>query len=81
VQVYRYFVRLSGMHAVHAARALQTALSGLPGVLDAEVRLGEAVIAHDGELSERDLRNAVIEAGLGVLELVEERRRRLPLLE
>jgi copper chaperone CopZ len=69
------------MHAVHAVRALQTALAGAPGVTNVDIRLGEAIIAHDGRLSEKLLRDAVGHAGLGIVGLSEDRRRRLPLLE
>lgn len=78
---HRFYVRLSGMHAVHAVRALQTALSGAPGVTHVDIRMGEAIIAHDGRLSEKQLREAVQNAGLGIVGLSEDRRRRLPLLE
>ena len=77
----RFFVRLSGMNAVRAVRALNTALGGLPGVTNADVRMGEAIIAHDGQLTEKALRDAVTQAGLGVVSLSEDRRRRLPFLE
>ena len=78
---HRFYVRLSGMNAVHAVRALQTALSGAPGVTDVDVRMGEAIIVHDGRLSEAVLRDAVKQAGLGIVGLSEDRRRRLPLIE
>lgn len=77
----RFFVRLSGMNAVHAVRALNTALGGLPGVTRADVKMGEAIIAHDGQLTEQALRAAVKQAGLGIVSLSEDRRRRLPFLE
>jgi copper chaperone CopZ len=69
------------MNAVHAVRALTTSLGGLPGVLNVDARLGEAIIAHDGRLSEKLLREAVQVAGLRIVNLSEDRRRRLPLLE
>ncbi len=69
------------MNAVHAVRALNTALGGLPGVTRADVRMGEAIIVHDGRLTEKALRDAVKQAGLGVVSLSEDRRRRLPFLE
>jgi copper chaperone CopZ len=78
---HRFYLRLSGMHAVHAVRALNTALGGLPGVTHVDVKLGEAVVTHDGQLSEKRLRDAVKEAGLTLTNLSEDRRRRLPLLE
>lgn len=66
---------------MHAVRALNTALGGLPGVTHVDVKLGEAVVAHDGRLTEKRLREAVGEAGLTLTNLSEDRRRRLPLLE
>ena len=69
------------MNAVHAVRALNTALGGLPGVTNVDVKLGEAIIAHDGRLGERTLREAVKTAGLTITNLTEDRRRRLPLIE
>ena len=78
---HRFYVRLSGMNAVHAIRALQTAVGGLPGVINVDAHLGEAIIAHDGRLSEKMLRDAVNVAGLRIVNLSEDRRRRLPLLE
>jgi copper chaperone CopZ len=78
---HRFYVRLSGMHAVHAIRALTLALTDAPGVTHVDVRMGEAIIAHDGRLSESTLRKAVQHAGLGIVGLSEDRRRRLPLLE
>jgi copper chaperone CopZ len=78
---HRFYLRLSGMTAVHAVRALNTALGGLPGVTHVDVRMGEAVIAHDGRLTEAMLREAVAQSGLTILNLSEDRRRRLPLLE
>lgn len=78
---HRFYLRLSGMNAVHAVRALNTALGGLPGVTYVEVKLGEAIIVHDGRLSEKALRDAVKHTGLTITNLTEERRRRLPLIE
>lgn len=66
---------------MHAVRALTTALGGLPGVTHVDVRLGEAVVVHDGRLSEAVLREGVKHAGLTIVNLSEDRRRRLPFLE
>ena len=77
----RFYLRLAGMHAVHAVRALNTAIGGLPGVTNVDVKMGEAIIAHDGRLSEKALRDAVKHAGLSIVNLSEDRRRRLPFLE
>ncbi|HYV96974.1 MAG TPA: hypothetical protein VE967_05940 [Gemmatimonadaceae bacterium] len=72
---------MSGMNAVHAVRALNTALASLPGVTNVDVRMGEAVIVHDGRLPEKAVRDAVELTGLGIVTLSEDRRRRLPFLE
>jgi copper chaperone CopZ len=77
----RFYLRLSGMHAVHAVRALRTAFGGIAGVTHADVKMGEAVVSHDGRVTERMVRDAVKYAGLGVVSLTEDRRRRLPLLD
>jgi copper chaperone CopZ len=77
----RFYVRLSGMNAVHAVRALNMALGGLPGVTHVEVRMGEAIVTHDGRLGEDALREAVSHAGLTITGLSEDRRRRLPFLD
>jgi copper chaperone CopZ len=78
---HRFYLRLSGMNAVHAVRALHTALGGLPGVTHVDTKMGEAVVVHDGRLTEKALREAVSHSGLTILNLSEDRRRRLPLLE
>ena len=77
----RFYLRLSGMTAVHAVRALNMALGGLPGVTHVDVKMGEAIVVHDGRLTEQALRDAVKDAGIAILNLSEDRRRRLPFLE
>lgn len=44
----RVFVHLDGLLAVHAARAVHTALAGVPGVRDATVTLAGAELTVDG---------------------------------
>ena len=68
---------IAGMVAVHAKRAVYTALSGVPGVLSAEVELGRAVVEHDPSTSTEDLVAAVALAGCEVKSARIERR--LPL--
>jgi len=77
----RFYLRLSGMNAVHAVRALNTALGGLTGVTHVDVKMGEAIVVHDGRVSEKALRDAVKTAGVTITNLTEDRRRRLPLIE
>ena len=71
---------IGGMHSVHAARAVYTALAAVPGVTTAEVVLGRAVIEHDGRATVESLREAIAVAGCELLETTEERQRSLPLL-
>ena len=65
------------MVAVHAKRAVFTALSGIPGVRTAEVELGRAVVEHDAHVTGDALREAVTLAGCEVANIRVERR--LPL--
>jgi copper chaperone CopZ len=72
-------LRIRGMHAVHAVRAIETALGGLVGVARAEVSLGEAVVEHDDTVTPAVLIAAVEVAGFEVDDWHQERRR-LPTL-
>jgi copper chaperone CopZ len=68
---------ISGMVAVHAKRAVFTALAGVPGVTSAEVGLGRAVVEHEPSVSPDALSEAVSLAGCTVTDVRLERR--LPL--
>ena len=68
---------ISGMMAVHAKRAVFTALSGVPGVVSAEVEMGRAVVEHDASTTADALSEAVALAGCEVTRITIERR--LPL--
>lgn len=70
---------ISGMVAVHAKRAVFTALAGVPGVLSAEVDMGRAVVEHDASTTSEALREAVALAGCEVTSVKIERR--LPLTD
>jgi len=70
---------ISGMVAVHAKRAVFTALSGVPGVTSADVELGRAVVEHEATTTADALREAVALAGCEVTAIRMERR--LPLGE
>lgn len=70
---------ISGMVAIHAKRAVFTALAGVPGVRSADVELGRAVVEHDPETSQAALADAVALAGCEVTAVRTERR--LPLSE
>ena len=68
---------ISGMVAVHSKRAVFTALSGVSGVMSAEVELGRAVVEHDASTTAEELAAAVAVAGCEVTAMKTERR--LPL--
>jgi copper chaperone CopZ len=68
---------ISGMVAVHAKRAVFTALAGVPGVVSAEVEMGRAVVEHDASTTSAVLREAIAFAGCEVTSIRVERR--LPL--
>ena len=70
---------IRGMPAVHAVRAVYTALAGVEGIATADVTLGRAVIEHDGRATAERLAAAVALAGFEVEQCTEERRR-LPTL-
>jgi copper chaperone CopZ len=70
---------ISGMVAVHAKRAVFTALAGVPGVLSAEVDMGRAVVEHDASTTPDALREAIALAGCEVTSVRTERR--LPLTD
>ena len=70
---------IDGMRSVHAVRAVFTALSGVEGILRADVAMGRATIEHDGHATAKVLSDAVAVAGYDVVS-VEENRRRLPVL-
>ena len=65
---------IAGMNAVHAVRAIQTAFGGVPGVLRADVSLGEATVDHDGRLTRETAAEAVAVAGFELIGWREERR-------
>jgi copper chaperone CopZ len=62
----RVELTIEGMLAVHARHAVYTALSGVEGIVRAEVELGRAVVEHDGAASAEALRAAVAAAGCAV---------------
>ena len=62
------------MRSVHAARELFTALAGVEGIDRADVKVGEAVIDHDGRATIEVLRAVVEERGYSLLSWREERR-------
>jgi copper chaperone CopZ len=57
---------IAGMPAVHAVRAVFTALAAVDGITSADVDLGRAVIEHDGRATDDALRTAIAVAGFEV---------------
>ena len=55
----RYRLIIDGMLAVHAKRAVFTALSGVPGVSHASVTMGEAEVDCADSVPEAILRRAI----------------------
>ena len=68
---------ISGMVAVHSKRAVFTALSGVTGVVSAEVEIVRAVVEHDVSTTPEALAAAVALVGCAVTATKVERR--LPL--
>lgn len=67
------------MTCQHCTRAVFTALSGVPGIARADVKVGTAVIEHDGTVTLDALNAAVETAGYSISE-ADENRRALPQL-
>ena len=63
------------MPAVHAIHGVYTALTTVEGITALEVRLGTAIIEHDGRATEEALRKALDAAGYRVVEVRVEGRR------
>ncbi len=72
-------LKISGMTCAHCTRAVFTALSGVPGIARADVKVGSAVIDHDGSVTVDALRQAIETAGYTVAG-ADENRRTLPQL-
>jgi copper chaperone CopZ len=68
----RVELTISGMLAVHARHAVFTALSGVEGIVRADVELGRAVVeCEPGDQPERTLagiREAIRDAGFAITE-------------
>lgn len=62
----RIHVQLNGLVAVHAVRAVWTALGAVPGVVSAEVTMQGAVLEVEGELDRAALDAALDAAGVSV---------------
>jgi copper chaperone CopZ len=68
----RLRLTIDGMRAVHAKRAIFTALGGVAGVRTAEVEMGSATVEYDGPLREDELRSAIELAGYRLVGIVRE---------
>ena len=67
-------VRINGMSCAHCVRAVFTALGGVPGVSRADVSVGQAVIEHDGSVTQDAIREAISIAGYDVADFRDDRR-------
>jgi copper chaperone len=65
---------IHGMTCAHCVRAVFTALTGVAGIANAQVSIGQAVIEHDGSMSPAALREAISIAGYQVADLRDDRR-------
>jgi copper chaperone CopZ len=69
---------IDGMRAVHCVRAVQTALTMVPGIEWCEVVVGRVEVQHTAETSVDSLRAALDITGFQLREVRQERR--LPIL-
>lgn len=70
---------ISGMQCQHCVRAVFTALSGVPGIISADVSLGRAIVEHDGSVTADGIRQAISIAGYSVSAVTHDHRS-LPLV-
>jgi len=66
--------RIKGMSCAHCVRAVFTALGGVEGVSRADVSIGQAVIEHDGTVSNDSIAEAISIAGYEVADFRDDRR-------
>ena len=67
-------VSVSGMTCAHCVRAVFTSLAGVPGIKQADVTIGQAVIEHDGTVTPEQIRDAIAVAGYTVADTRDDRR-------
>ena len=67
-------VSVSGMTCAHCVRAVFTSLAGVPGIKQADVTIGRAVIEHDGTVTPEQIRDAIAVAGYTVADTRDDRR-------
>jgi hypothetical protein len=70
---------ISGMVAVHAKRAVFTALSGVAGLTAADVARGRAVVEHGDDVDEAAIIAAIESVGCSVTSIERVARRSLPI--
>jgi copper chaperone CopZ len=70
----RTIVTVNGMRAVHCVRAVQTALTMVPGIAWCDVSMGRVEVEHDGSATAVLLRNAISIAGYAAASVRDERR-------
>jgi len=75
----RIHVQIDGLLSVHAVRAVWTALSAVPGVVQAEVTLRGAVLDTEGPLDRQVLADSLALAGVQLVDMTVEKGH-LPLL-
>ena len=66
--------RINGMSCSHCVRAVFTALGGVPGIERADVSIGQAIIEHDGTVTQDAIREVISIAGYDVAEFRDDRR-------
>lgn len=76
---YRAYVEIDGLLSVHAVRAVWTALTGVPGILSAEVSMTGAVLDTETPVDREALATALALAGV-TLRSVREERGSLPIV-
>jgi copper chaperone CopZ len=69
----RLHVELDGLVAVHAVRAVRTALAGVPGVEHADVSMRGAVLEGPGPIDEGLLADALALVGVRIVAVRAER--------
>jgi copper chaperone CopZ len=65
---------ISGMSCVHCVRSVFTALAGVEGIKRADVSIGQAIIEHDGAVTDDAIRKAIEIAGYTVDDFKDNRR-------
>ncbi len=75
----RIHVQIDGLLSVHAVRAVWTALSAVPGVVQAEVSMRGAVLDTEGPLDRQVLADSLALAGVQLVDMTVEKGH-LPLL-